>query len=123
MVMMNKKLLSLLLSASIVGVSTGVLTLPASAETKDNIASENTQIDETSVITPRTVGSVVVTAKSGANIRSGAGTEYSIKGTLAYGEDAPYAYESKKDSNGTTWYKIEWGSSYGWISSSTCKLT
>jgi len=114
-VMKSKRVLSLLLlSATIFGTTSGFFSTPASAKT---ITTTDKTVNSNAVITPRSQGSVVVTAKSGANIRSGPGTGYSIIGTLAYGDDTPYAYQS---SNG--WYKIEWGSSYGWISSSTCVL-
>ncbi|AOR24984.1 SH3 domain-containing protein [Clostridium taeniosporum] len=121
--MKSKKVLSLLLATCIVGTSIEVFSVAVNAKVRDSITIEesNTVTDENNEVShrrvPRSVGSIVVTARSGANIRKGPGTNYKKIGAIAWGEDTPYAYEKK---NG--WYKIEWGDSYGWISASTCEL-
>lgn len=62
------------------------------------------------------------TAKSGTvtadllNVRSGAGTSNSIKGTVGWGETVEIIGEAK-DSNGGLWYKISFGSSTGYVAS------
>jgi uncharacterized protein YgiM (DUF1202 family) len=71
-------------------------------------------------INPKIAGMFTVTAKSGANIRSGAGTNYSIVATARYGADLTYCGE-KKVVSGVTWYKVlnESETVKGWISGTT----
>ena len=62
---------------------------------------------------PREVG--IVTAKSGLNVRGGAGTNYAITGSVYYNEKVVI-----EESDGE-WYKISYststGTKYGWVSS------
>ncbi len=46
------------------------------------------------------------------NYRSGAGTSYSVKGTLANGKTVNVVYGYSKSANGYTWYKIKIGTAY-----------
>lgn len=55
------------------------------------------------------------------NIRAGAGTSYGIIGSMTPGSSAVYA-GYKKDSSGTKWYKIEYGSGYGYVSSEYARI-
>lgn len=56
-----------------------------------------------------------ITANSG-NARTGAGAQYSSVDTVWYGE-CYTILDTAVASNGVTWYKINLGSRYGWISS------
>lgn len=57
----------------------------------------------------------VITANTG-NARSGAGVQYSEVGLVAWG-DCYTILDTDVASNGVTWYKINLGGRYGWISS------
>ena len=62
------------------------------------------------------------TAKTDVNVRSGAGTKYSIIGSMSKGT----SYEvsgSKKDSSGNLWYKIKFGSATGYVSGSYVSIS
>jgi uncharacterized protein YgiM (DUF1202 family) len=124
-----KKVLSLLLlSACIVGSSNELLSVVANAQTKDNIVTQSItttdkKVENNVIIQPRLAGIVTVTSTSGANVRSGAGTNYSIVGTASYGEDLYYYGTTKTGTDGVKWYQVEWGSSYAWISSSVSRLS
>lgn len=54
---------------------------------------------------------------SGLNVRSGAGTSYSSKGVLSYGQQVTVVNTS------SYWYKIEYGSGYGYVGSSYLSST
>lgn len=56
------------------------------------------------------------------NVRTGAGTNYSKMGTVSRGKTYK-VYASAKDSAGTVWYKIPFGSSYGYVISSYVSFT
>ena len=62
------------------------------------------------------VSTGVVTANSGLNVRSGAGTNYSILGTIAKGQ--------KVKIRGTVgkWYNIDYSSNGGWVSADYVKV-
>ena len=69
-----------------------------------------------------TARKVTVKSKT-ANIRSGAGTSHSVIGRASKGKSYVYL-GSKKDSDGKTWYQIQYTSTkVGWILSSLGKLT
>ena len=50
------------------------------------------------------------------NIRSGAGTGYSIKGSVTKGQRLTCTGTAAKDSGGNTWYQVNYNGSTGWIS-------
>ena len=50
------------------------------------------------------------------NIRSGAGTGYSIKGSVTKGQRLTCTGKAAKDSGGNTWYQVNYNGSTGWIS-------
>ena len=54
---------------------------------------------------------------SGLNVRSGAGTSYASKGTLSYGQQVSVVNTS------SYWYKIKYGSGYGYVGSSYLSST
>lgn len=86
----------------------------------EEITNKETSNTVESNITPKLAGMFTVTAKSGANIRSGAGTNYSIVATARCGAELTYCGE-KKVVSGITWYKV-WNESEtvkGWISGTT----
>lgn len=66
----------------------------------------------TSATTMTSTSKTVYVTASSLNVRSGAGTSYSVIGSLANGKSASVVGTS----NG--WYKIKYGSGYGYISSS-----
>lgn len=57
-----------------------------------------------------------VTYSAGLNVRSGAGTGYSILGTLAYGDEFVIQGEVKA-SDGYVWYKLNFNGSAGYVRS------
>lgn len=61
-------------------------------------------------------GQTCVITASGGNARSGAGTQYSTVGYVETG-DRYTVLDTARASNGVTWYKINVGGRYGWISS------
>lgn len=54
---------------------------------------------------------------SGLNVRSGKGTSYASKGTLSYGQQVSVVNTS------SYWYKIKYGSGYGYVGSSYLSST
>lgn len=64
----------------------------------------------------------VVNTNTTVNVRSGAGTSHGIIGSMSPGNSAVYL-GSAKDSEGTKWYKIEYGTGYGYIVSTYGKIT
>jgi uncharacterized protein YgiM (DUF1202 family) len=109
-------LTALTASVSMLGINT---TANAEEITHNNI----TEVIESN-INPRTSGIFKVTAKSGANIRSGSGTNYSIVATARYGAELTFCNATRVDSSGVKWYKVqaEFSSVQGWISSTTGTL-
>ena len=112
---MKKKILTLLLSLSIIGSSTIIPTINTNAETLEN----NTQLTE---IAPKEAGAFTVTANSGSNLRTGPGLSYKIitafpKGTVLWRVN----YGPTTDSTGHKWYKVKTiDNTYtGWISATT----
>lgn len=113
--MVFKKIVALtVLMASISGV---MFNTTASAE---EITHNDISNAVESNINPKLAGMFTVTAKSGANIRSGPGTNYKIVATARYGAELDYCYE-KKVVSGVTWYKVkaEFSTVEGWISGTT----
>lgn len=113
---MIKKTVPILMSLCILGSSVILPGTITKAETTKNID------NDTVVVQPRIAGMVVVTSSSGANIRSGPGTNYRKIGAANYGAELYYAYETKKDSSGVNWHLVQWGNSTGWISSQVGRL-
>lgn len=110
---MNKKIIAGLLLTSTIytGIVGSFATIAKAEENK-----ENTSIEITNVETKET-GAFVVDAKSGANLRSGPGTNYRIikafpRGTVLWRRQA-------RPTNG--WYNVETedGKYVGWMHEST----
>lgn len=65
----------------------------------------------------------MITVKEGPlNVRASAGTSGKVLGSLDKGATAKIL-GSKKDSSGTLWYKIKFGSEYGYVSSAYVKVS
>lgn len=64
---------------------------------------------------------VKYTTTGKATYRSGAGTKYAVKGTLAKGSAAQIVKGWSKKANGYTWYKLRIKNSYYYIASSNLK--
>ena len=56
------------------------------------------------------------------NIRSGAGTNYGVVGTVTYGKTVTVT-GTAKDGSGNVWYKIKYGSVTGYCSSAYITIT
>ena len=82
-------------------------------------SSETKKKTETKTYTD-TVGTVKVTG--GANMRSGAGTNYDIVEALAEGTEVT-VLKSKKATDGYTWYKVKYNGKKGWIRGTLLKIT
>ncbi|MGL4875056.1 MAG: SH3 domain-containing protein [Clostridium sp.] len=111
-----KKIIALtLITSSLTGIG---ISLNANAQTVVN--NEGIKTEETSV-KPKLAGVFTVTAKSGANIRAGAGTNYKIVATARYGAELGYCGQSKYGTDGKLWHKVESenGKTTGWISETT----
>lgn len=63
-----------------------------------------------------------VRAETSVNVRAGAGTSYSVIGSLSEGASAECT-GSAKDSSGTVWYRITYGSVTGYVISTYTKKT
>lgn len=114
--MILKKVIALtLITSSLTGIG---LSLNANAQTE--VPKDGIQTVET-VSNPKLAGVFKVTAKSGANIRSGVGTNYKIVATARYGAELDYMGEDRKGSDGKWWYKVkaEYSNTVGWISETT----
>ena len=57
------------------------------------------------------------------NVRSGAGTGYSVKTSLSQGTIVQCTGKAAKDSGGNTWYQIKYGGVTGWVSAGYAKKT
>lgn len=113
--MKSKKILSLLLSLCILSVSTAITT--------SNVKAVNNTKNEPKTTTRTMIaGIVTVTAPSGAYIRTGAGTNYSISGSAAYQTELQFTGDTAYDYNGVKWYNVFYGGGRGWISSQVSTL-
>lgn len=123
-----KKLIScLLLTTCVFTASNIVFNEKANADTVNDSVVENLEsqdgANKESIIQPRIAGVVLVTAKSGANIRKDAGTNYSkIPPAASKGECLDYYGKTKKGTDGVDWYQVEWQGKVGWISSDVSEL-
>lgn len=63
-----------------------------------------------------------IRANSEVNVRSGAGTEYSIIGKLYAGQTVDYTGTSKKGSSGRLWYQVNYNNQLGWVSSAYASI-
>ncbi|WP_097028048.1 SH3 domain-containing protein [Clostridium peptidivorans] len=116
---MNKKLLSSLIALTIVGGNFVTSNIPTKAATLEN--KEEPVLQQ--VIQRRAHSMVRVIATSGANIRSGAGNNYSIVATANYGQYLDFLQEVRSDSYGTNWYKVQKSNGVvGWISGDVCEV-
>ncbi len=62
--------------------------------------------------------SAYVQASGNVHVRTGAGTDYRSLGVVSDGTRLTYLNESKNDSRGVTWYRVQYNSNTtGWISS------
>lgn len=116
--MKSKKILSLMMSLCILGTSTTLFAVNTKAAASDTAATTvTTDKAKTISVSPMIAGIVTITSTSGANVRSGPGTNYSIIGTANYGAELTYAGVTQ---NG--WYKVAYGGGYGWVSSTVARL-
>lgn len=105
---MNKKLVTSLIAISVIGTSVFSFSIPIKA---DALKSNDNQI-----IRPLANYYAKVIATSGANLRSGAGTNYSIVATASYGEVLQLLQESMTDSYGDNWFKVKKSNgAIGWV--------
>ena len=112
-----KRLLSgVLISGAVMASSQGVKVLANQKQDSAETISGNTQAK---AITSREVKTGVINTNStkALNVRSGAGTSYSIIGSVKNGEEV----QVQEVLNG--WCKIRYGSSYGYISSEYVKIS
>jgi uncharacterized protein YraI len=111
--MNNKKVLSLTIATFVLCGGTSLLSNPTNVKAAT--------ISKTAIVavtvTPNLAGVVKITAVSGANVRSGPGTNYSIVGTAAYGAELAWYGVTKKDAYGVDWYEVLFGNHGGWVSS------
>jgi uncharacterized protein YraI len=113
---MKKKLFSMFLLTAVIGAN---LILPRNLVKADTVKEATTKTTN-STVTPNTAGIFTVTAASGANIRKGPGTNYSIIGAVPKGTELQLASPlSYKDTSGGTWYYVVYGTKYGYISATT----
>lgn len=108
------------MSACIFSVGSSVVNVRANAATTDaSLIEENIETDNSEdSIMLMVAGIVTVSSKSGANIRSGAGTNYSkIPPAARYGEEIDYNGKQKTGTDGYTWYQVVWNGRVGCISS------
>lgn len=61
--------------------------------------------------------SAYVETTGNVNVRTGAGLDYRSLGVAKKGTRLDYLNESQNDSRGVTWYKVNFESSTGWVSS------
>ena len=90
------------------------------AQSMDSSEIELTQAETENDIINGTKDGIVIIIAETANIRSDAGTEYSVVGTGKKGEVFSMTGEKKEASNGRLWYEIfldDSGEELGWISS------
>ena len=64
----------------------------------------------------------IVKATGAVNVRKGAGLEYDRTTAMAKNDTARYLGETKKDSRGVAWYKVNFCGRTGWVSSKYGKL-
>lgn len=119
--MKKQRILSLATSLLILGTtilgSTGI----ASAATVKTTPKDNAVLSAVKV-SPQTAGMVTIVSTSGANVRSGPGTNYSIIGTASYGAELVFYGNTARDGSGVLWFQVEYGSGTGWVSSSVAIL-
>ena len=58
-----------------------------------------------------------IQTEGSVNVRKGAGLEYDRTTAMAKSDTARYLGETKKDSRGVAWYKVDWNGKTGWVSS------
>lgn len=63
-----------------------------------------------------------VIATASVNIRKGPGANYAKHGAVSAGTIMNYLNETRKDSKGTNWYKVQYKEFIGWVSSKYAKL-
>lgn len=70
-----------------------------------------------------TSGNTVTVTGSTVNVREKPSADAKLLGTVKKGVQFQYEGETKTDTKGTSWYKIWFSGSYGWISSKYSKLS
>ncbi|MBQ8506074.1 MAG: SH3 domain-containing protein [Clostridia bacterium] len=63
-----------------------------------------------------------VEASASVNVRSGPGLSYGDLGTIYEGDTLEYLDKNSIDNRGVVWYKVEYKSEAGWVSSKYCEL-
>lgn len=133
---MNKKIIAIATTLSILGASTMLFSTPVNAKTNDNNVKQEEKAKKDEVKQDQKVkkeetkdpkayaqaGVVRVTARSGGNIRSGAGMQYGKVATAPYGAEIGWYRETRTDSRGIEWYLVEYNGKIGWISSEVGEL-
>lgn len=119
---MNKKIIAMITTLTILGSNAVLFSTTASAKTLDNNTKQEQKLNKDDnvknpKISARIAGIVLVTAKSGANLRSGAGMGYSKVATAPYRTELSYTGSTAYDSQGNTWYSVEYRGRECWISS------
>lgn len=82
-----------------------------------NFAVETLPPEASSVDGENTLGKYEVVSDEGANVRSGAGSDYDLVGELDYG-DIVIGYSTKEADNGNEWLQIKLNGEYGWVAMS-----
>ena len=68
-------------------------------------------------------GSYYIKTAGNVNVRSGAGTEYRVLGTVAKNSELAYLNEAKTDKSGVVWYRVRMNAStVGWVCSKYCAM-
>lgn len=105
---MNKKLVTSLIALSVLGTSLFSFDHQVNATTLKN--------NDNPIVKPLGHYYATVIVAGGANIRSGPGTNYSIVTTASYGETLKLLQDSRIDSYGYQWLKVEKSNGlWGWI--------
>lgn len=95
---MNKKLVTSLIALSIIGTSLFSFDHQVNATTLKN--------NDNPIVKPLGFNYATVIVTSGANIRSGPDTNYSIVATASYGERLNLVSGSATDSYGNQWLRV-----------------
>lgn len=82
-----------------------------------NFVVETLPPEVTGVDDENALGKYKITSDDGANVRSGAGSDYDLVGELDYG-DIVVGYSTKEADNGNRWLQIKLNGEYGWVAMS-----
>ncbi|MBQ8972868.1 MAG: SH3 domain-containing protein [Clostridia bacterium] len=70
----------------------------------------------------RALAAAYVITAGNAHVRTGPGLDYATIGTAPDQTSLVYVNESAQDERGVIWYKVAYGESYGWVSSTVSRL-